>query len=150
MTRALQQKIHVGCRQLGLDPEARRELQLVVTGKASMTNMDEAELKAVLKRLQESGFKASSSSKKHAKASRPDLRLIHVLWGKLGEAKKLRDPSRKGLNKFIRERFGKAWSNVPADVDMMRDHKEIDQVIQALKSWGQRVDIDFDWEAHQR
>ncbi|KPD10883.1 gp16 family protein [Phaeobacter sp. 11ANDIMAR09] len=150
MTRALQQKIHVGCRELGLDADARRELQLVVTGKASMKDMDEAELNAVLKRLKQDGFQASSNKKKHPKASRPDLRLVHVLWGKLGEANKLRDPSRKGLNKFIRERFGKAWSNVPADVDMMRDHKEIDQVIQALKSWGQRVDIDFDWEAHQR
>ena len=150
MSRALQQKIHVGCRELGIDSEARRELQLVVTGKASMKDMDEADLKAVLKRLQESGFKVSSGGKKHAKASRPDLRLVHVLWTKLGDAGQLRDPSRKGLNKFIRERFGKAWSNVPADVDMMRDHKEIDQVIQALKSWGQRVDIDFNWEEHQR
>ena len=150
MSRALQQKIHVGCRELGIDSEARRELQLVVTGKASMKDMDEADLKAVLKRLQESGFKVSSGGKKHAKASRPDLRLVHVLWTKLGAAGQLRDPSRKGLNKFIRERFGKAWSNVPADVDMMRDHAEIDQVIQALKSWGQRVDIDFNWEEHQR
>ncbi len=150
MSRALQQKIHVGCRELGIDSEARRELQLVVTGKASMKDMDEADLKAVLKRLQESGFRVSSSGKKHAKASRPDLRLVHVLWTKLGDAGQLRDPSRKGLNKFIRERFGKAWSNVPADVDMMRDQAEIDQVIQALKSWGQRVDIDFNWEEHQR
>lgn len=150
MSRALQKKIHVGCRELGLDGDARRDLQLAVTGKVSMTDMSETELKAVLKRLQDTGFKARSGGKKHAKASRADLRLVHVLWRKLGEAGQLRDPSRKGLNKFIRERFGKAWSNVPADVDMMRDHKEIDQVIQALKSWGQRVDIDFEWGDHQR
>lgn len=148
MSRALQRKIHVGCRELGIDSEARRELQLVVTGKASMKDMDEADLKAVLTRLQESGFRVRSGGKKHAKASRADLRLVHVLWTKLGAAGQLRDPSREGLNKFIRERFGKAWSNVPADVDMMRDHAEIDQVIQALKSWGQRVDIDFDWSGH--
>lgn len=150
MSRALQQKIHVGCRELGLDSGARRELQLVVTGKASMKDMTEAELNSVLNRLKQDGFKIRSGGKKHAQASRADLRLIHVLWRKLGEAKKLRDPSRKGLNKFIRERFGKAWNNVPADVDMMRDHSEIDQVIQALKSWGQRADIDFAWEDHQR
>ena len=150
MSRALQQRIHVGCRELGLDSDARRDLQLAATGKASMKDMSEADLKVVLKRLQDSGFKARSGKKKRAKASRPDLRLVHVLWTKLSDAGQLRDPSRKGLNKFIRERFGKAWSNVPADVDMMRDHKEIDQVIQALKAWGQRVDIDFDWEAHKR
>jgi phage gp16-like protein len=150
MSRALQQKVHVGCRELGLDSDARKALQLVVTGKASMTDMTEADLNAVLKRLKQDGFKASSGRKKHARASRPDLRLVHVLWRKLGVAGELRDPSRKGLNTFIRERFGKAWSNVPADVDMMRDHAEIDQVIQALKSWGQRVDIDFDWSDHRR
>jgi phage gp16-like protein len=150
MSRALQRKIHVGCRELGLDSDARKALQRVVTGKASMTDMSEADLNAVLKRLTQDGFKASSCRKKHAKASRPDLRLVHVLWRKLGVAGELRDPSRKGLNTFIRERFGKAWSNVPADVDMMRDHAEIDQVIQALKSWGKRVDIDFDWPDHRR
>ncbi|WP_122075963.1 gp16 family protein [Pseudophaeobacter sp. EL27] len=150
MSRALQRKIHVGCRELGLNSDARRELQLVVTGKASMTDMTEADLNAVLNRLKQDGFKASSSSKKHAKASRPDLRLVHVLWRKLGEAGQLRDASRNGLNKFIRARFEKTWQNVPADVDMMRDHSEIDQVIQALKSWGQRVNIDFDWSDHRR
>ena len=150
MSRALQRKIHVGCRELGLDSDARKALQLVVTGKASMTDMTEADLTAVLNRLKQDGFKASSRSKKHAKASRADLRLVHVLWRKLGEAGQLRDVSRAGLNKFIRSRFGKAWSNVPADVDMMRDHQEIDQVIQALKSWGQRADIDFDWSDHQK
>ena len=150
MSRALQRKIHVGCRELGLDSDARKALQLVVTGKASMTDMTEADLNAVLKRLKQDGFKASSSGKKHAMASRPDLRLVHVLWRKLGEAGELRDTSRAGLNKFIRARFENAWSNVPADVDMMRDHVEIDQVIQALKAWGQRVDIDFDWSDHQK
>ena len=150
MSRALQQKIHVGCRELGLDSDARRDLQLAATGKASMKGMSEAELKAVLRRLQDSGFKAGSGGKKHAKASRADLRLVHVLWRKLGEAGQLRDPSRKGLNKFIRARFENAWSNVPADVDMMRDYAEIDQVIQALKSWGQRVDIDFAWSDHRK
>lgn len=150
MSRALQHKIHVGCRELGLDSDARKALQLIVTGKASMTDMTEADLNAVLSRLKQDGFKTSLSGKKHAKASRADLRLVHVLWRKLGEAGQLRDPSRKGLNKFIRARFENAWSNVPADVDMMRDHAEIDQVIQALKSWGKRVDIDFDWSDHRR
>lgn len=35
-TRTLQRMIHVGCRQLGLDDDTRRDLQLVATGKASM------------------------------------------------------------------------------------------------------------------
>lgn len=150
MTRALQQKIHIGCRQLGLGADARRALQLVETGKASMRDMDDADLLKVLKRLKKDGFKASSKGrKKHKAASRPDLRLIHVLWAKLGEADALRDPSRAGLNKFIQARFGNTWGSVPADVDMLRQWPQIDAVIQALKCWGARADIDFDWSEHR-
>ncbi|QAX29288.1 gp16 family protein [Leisingera sp. NJS204] len=150
MTRALQQKIHVGCRELGLDSDGRRDLQLAVTGKASMKDMNEAELNSVLRRLKSDGFKASSGGKKQKLAPRADLRLVHVLWRELGAAGALRDPSRKGLNKFVRARFENTWQSVPADVDMLRQHDQIDQVIQALKSWGKRADIDFAWEDHQR
>jgi len=150
MSRALQQKIHVGCRQLGLDADARRALQLSETGKHSMKDMDDADLLKLIKRLENDGFKASSKGKKkHKAASRADLRLIHVLWRKLDEAGGLRDPSRAGLNKFIQARFGNTWGSVPADVDMLRQWPQIDAVIQALKSWGERADIDFDWSEHR-
>ena len=150
MTRALQQKIHVGCRALHLDSDARRALQLAVTGKHSMKDMNATDLLKVIKRLKSDGFKPSSKGpKKHKAASRPDLRLIHVLWAKLGETGVLRDPSRAGLNTFIRARFGSTWGSVPADVDMLRQWPQIDAVIQALKGWGERADIDFDWSEHR-
>lgn len=80
-TRALQQKVHVGCRQLGLDADARRALQLAATSKHSMKDMDHSELLMLIKRLNSDGFKLSSKGpKKHKAASRPDLRLVHVLW----------------------------------------------------------------------
>lgn len=150
MTRALQQKIHIGCRSLGLDAEQRRELQLVVTGKASMKDMNEGDLKAVLKRLQNDGFKTASKRSGFKPAPRADLRLVHKLWSELGKADQLKDKSRKGLNTFIRAQFEGVWGSVPADVDMLRDHRQIDAVIQALKAWGQRADIDFAWWEHQR
>ncbi|TMV09843.1 regulatory protein GemA [Ruegeria sediminis] len=151
MTRSLQQKIHVGCRHLGLDAEARRALQLAETGKSSMRDMSEADLKRVLKRLENDGFKAAKKpGGRRPVAPRSDLRLVHVLWRKLGEAGQLRDPSRAGLNRFIRARFARAWGSVPADVDMLREWLQIDQVIQALKSWGERAEIDFDWEEHRK
>lgn len=114
-----------------------------------MKNMDHTELLMVIKRLNVDGFKSSSKGPKTYKAaSRPDLRLIHVLWTKLGEAGALRDPSRAGLNTFIRARFGNTWSSVPADVDMLRQWVQINAVIQALKAWGDRAEIDFDWSEH--
>lgn len=148
---ALKRKIHMGCKTLGLDEEARRGLQLVVTGKASLSEMDEAELLAMVKRLEADGFKPSAGGKKRQKpAPRKDLRLVHKLWSELGKAGQLRDASRAGLNRFIRARFGDHWSMVPADVDMLTDWAQIDAVIQSLKSWGKRAEIDFDWSAHRK
>lgn len=152
MTRALQKTILVGCRELGLDQEARRHLQLAVTGKASMSDMSESDLEAVLNRLKRAGFKPFKTGKsartKRPKAPRADLRLIHVLWKKLGDAGQLQRPDRDGLNAFIRVRFGNIWGSVPADVDMLREWSQINDVIQALKNWGERAEIDFDWEDH--
>ncbi|MDK3072741.1 regulatory protein GemA [Sedimentitalea sp. JM2-8] len=151
MTRQTQRLIHVGCRALAMDQEDRRALQLAVTGKESMSDMSEAELKAVLNRLKENGFKPELKGRKgHVSAPRADLRLVHVLWRKLGDAGELERPGRGGLNAFIRSRFEKNWGTVPADIDMLREHEKIDQVIQALKAWGERAGIDFDWEDHRR
>lgn len=150
MTRALQKLIHLGCRELGLDAQARRDLQLVATGKASMRDMTEADLRRVVDRLKADGFRITVSKPRRAAAPRADLRMIHVLWRKLGEAGALRDPTRRGLNAFIQKRFGKVWGSVPADIDMLREWKMIDDVMQALKDWGQREGIDFDWEDHRK
>ena len=57
MSAALIRKVHVGCRQLGIDNDTRRDLQRQVTGKASLSAMSEAELKGVLKALENRGFK---------------------------------------------------------------------------------------------
>jgi len=150
MNRSLHKLIFAACRQLGLDDEARRDLQVSVTGKASLREMNDGELKLVVNRLKQNGFEDKPRNPRHKPAPRADLRMIHVLWRKLGQAGALRDPSRAGLNRFIRARFEKTWGSVPADVDMLREWKLIDDVIQALKSWGQRADIDFDWEDHAR
>ncbi|MBW4975448.1 regulatory protein GemA [Roseovarius mucosus] len=150
MNRALQQLIFAACRQLGLDEDARRDLQVSVTGKASLRDMNDGELKLVVNRLKQAGFADKPRNPRHKPAPRADLRMIHVLWRKLGQSGALRDPSRAGLNKFIRARFGTVWGSVPADVDMLRAWEQIDAVIQALKTWGHRQGIDFDWEDHRR
>ncbi|MEL6639735.1 MAG: regulatory protein GemA [Pseudomonadota bacterium] len=144
MTRALQKLIHVGCRELGLDAQARRDLQMATCGKASMTDMTAVELTAVLDRLKADGFQIKAAGHR-PEAPRRDLKLIHVLWSKLGDAGALKRPGRAGLNAFIRSKFERSWDSVPADVDMLRDHAKIDAVIRALMSWGKRENIDFDF-----
>lgn len=145
--RALQKLVFAACRQLGIDDEARRDLQVSITGKASMRDMTDGDLKLVVNRLKEAGFQYAAPAKsKHKPAPRADLRLIHVLWTKLGEAGALERPGRAGLNAFVRSRFEDTWSSVPADIDMLRDHAQIDAVVNALVQWGKRAKIDFDWK----
>jgi phage gp16-like protein len=145
MDAQIRRTIFVACRQLGLDQDTRRDLQLVATNKASMSNMDDADghkmIAALKARGFKSGFKSGSKGKPHKAAPRADLRYIHVLWKLLGDAGKLNAPGRKGLNSFIRSRFEKTWGSVPADIDMLRDAAQINAVTRALKDWCKREGI---------
>lgn len=143
MSAALIRKVHVGCRQLGLDAETRHALQLRVTGKESLTAMTEGDLKAVLKELETRGFKPAAEGR-HKPAPRADLRYVHKLWTLLGQAGALREPGRAGLNAFVRARFGKSWGVVPADIDMLRDWAQIADVIDALKAMCRRAGVEFE------
>lgn len=149
--RNLQRTIHLACRQLGLDTDTRRDLQLVATGKASMADMSEAELQKVIAALKERGFKLGFKGGTkpvpkgwRAPAPRADLRMIHALWGQLGRAGALRHPGRAGLNAFIRARFEKKWGHVPLDVDALREWSQISDVLDALKDMCRRAGIKVD------
>lgn len=142
--RNLQRMIHVGCKQLGLDADTRHDLQLVITGKASMADMTEAELLKMVDALKQRGFKAgfkAASKGRPAPASRADLRYIHVLWGLLGRAGALKKPGRAGLNAFVRSRFQAHWHSVPIDIDALRDAGQINDVTRALKGMCHRAGI---------
>lgn len=143
MSGALIRKVHVGCRQLGLDTETRHDLQRQVTGKESLSAMTEGELKAVLKALENRGFKPSKKGK-HKGAPRADLRYVHKLWTLLGDAGALEQPGRAGLNTFIRKRFGRHWGSVPADIDMLREWAQIADLIDALKAMCRRAGVDLE------
>ena len=136
--------IHVAVRDLGMDNDTRRDLQLLVTGKDSLKAMTPAEHLAVLEALKARGFKPSAGkdSRTHRRpATRGDIRFCHVLWGKLVRAGAVDLPGAAGLNAFIRARFEKAWGAVPFDIDGLRDWKQIATVIEALKAMCLRAGI---------
>lgn len=144
-TRNLQRTIHVGCKQLGIDADARRDLQLLFTGKASMADMNDGELRKVVTALENRGFKVGfkgPSKARRTAAPRADLRFIHVLWRLLGEAGALQKPGRDGLNAFVRSRFEGKWQSVPIDVDALRDAGQINDVTRALKAMCKRHGIE--------
>lgn len=140
--RSLQKLVHVGCRELGIDADTRRSLQLLVTGKPSMSEMTEADLRKLVDALKQSGF--DPAGRRHKAAPRSDLRFIHVLWRLLGEAGELKRPGRAGLNAFIRSRFTEKWGSVPIDVDALRDPGQINDVIRALKDWCSRAGVELE------
>ena len=144
MSRALQMLIHVGCRELGIDAETRRDLQLVVTGKASLAAMTEAELEQVVTALKERGFRPTGGKAKRPAAGRADVRFCHVMWGMLHRASKVNVAGAAGLNAFVRERFERSWGHVPIDIDRIQDWERISDVVNALKAMCRRAGIEVD------
>ena len=134
--------IHVGCRELRIDAEDRKALQTRLVGKSSLSDMTEAELRAVLAHVKEQGFKPKPSAKARPLPERADVRYIYVLWDKLADAGVLRNPSTSGINTFIRKRFAKKWGAVPMDVSQLTEWNQINDVIKALKDWCAREGID--------
>jgi phage gp16-like protein len=141
MTRVLQKLVHVACRQLQIDSETRRDLQQVVTGKGSMSDMTEADLRKLVDHLKSKGFNAGAQKGRRPPAPRSDLRFVHVLWRLLGDAGHLKQPGRAGLNGFVRSRFEGHWKSVPIDIDALRDAGQINDVTRALKDWCKRVEV---------
>ena len=126
--------IHVACKQLGIGPDARHDLQLRLVGKASLADMTPAEQNRVLEHLKAQGFTATTGNRaRRPAAKRGDVRLAHVLWGKLVAAGVMTAPGAKGLNAFVRSAWGKSWGAVPLDIDQMTNHSQIATIIQALK-----------------
>ena len=145
MAAPLTRTIMVGCRQLGLDEETRRDLQLRVVGKASLRDMTPCEQQKVLDALKAEGFRPNGGAKaRRAAAPRGDVRFCHVLWGKLHRAGAVDLAGAKGLNAFIRSRFEKAWGAAPIDIDQMRDWQQIAAVIEALKGMCKRAGIEVE------
>lgn len=149
---SLTKMIHVGCKQLGLDTDTRHALQVGATGKESLSEMSESELRQVIEALKAKGFKPFGNSyfkgrktrapgKAKPPAPRADLRYVHVLWRLLGEAGAVKKPGRDGLNAFVRARFEGKWAFVPIDIDALRDPSQINDVIRALKDMCRRARV---------
>ena len=140
-TDRLRRQIFAGCRTLGIDTDARQDLQLVATGKASLSEMDEGDMRKVLETLKAKGFKPTKG-RRFKSAPRSDLKYCHALWGALGRAGVLDRPDRAGLNAFVRARFGESWGHVPADIDLLRDAAQINAVVKALQAMCHRNGVE--------
>lgn len=134
--------IYAGIKAVGIDDEDdRRDLYARVTGKRSLREMTAAEQSAVVEALRRLGFRPAAAGNAPKKARRADVRYIHVLWRLLSEHGAVTSPGRKGLNSFVRARFGKAWGAEALDVDALTEWRQINDVVTALQDWCDREGI---------
>jgi len=134
--------IYACARKLDMDEDDRRDvIERVHPGVRSLSGLDETGMIAVATEFQRLTPKPKA---KGGLAPRADLRFVHVLWKLLGDADKVNKPGRDGLNAFIRSRFETKWGAVPLDIDAMRDHDQISDVIDALKAWCHRDGVELE------
>jgi hypothetical protein len=131
--------VRVAARDLKLDDDTRRALQLRVVGKESLSEMSEADINMVVEEMRRMGFKSTGT--RRPMAARADTRFAHKLWGLLFTHDKVKVRGAAGLNAFVRERFGDAWGAVPIDIDQLQDGDKINDVVQALKAMCRRAGI---------
>ena len=131
--------INIARGQIGMAEDDYRAMLERVTGKASLRLMTDRQKAAVLDEMKRLGFRKAAS--KRPPAARKDVRYCHVLWGLLHKHGVVKVGGAKGLNAFIRARYGAAWGAVPIDIDRMVDARQISTVIKALQAWCKRHNI---------
>lgn len=131
--------IHTAKRTLGLDEEAYRAMLEGVTGKRSCSDMEAAELSAVVERLRELGFKPKGkpgkklSPKTRGTAASEDQRSkIRALWIECYQLGVVKNRYESGLNAFV-----KRMTNVER-IDWLVNAYDCNRCIEALKAMKQR------------
>lgn len=116
--------IHVGKKALDLDDETYRALLAEETGLYSCAAMAVWQLEKVLKRMRRSGFRSQQ------KRQEPDLQSGKIvgLWRQLHRAGKVRDPSVRALNHWVKRQTGvEALNWLSSD--------QASTCIESLKQW---------------
>jgi phage gp16-like protein len=127
--RKLIMAVRAACRRLGLEDDDRKAIQLEVTGKASLADMNAAEMGAVLDRLNRDrpgGF----SDRAHF-ANRPHVGKIRALWWTLYWLGDVEEPNDAALDAFVKRQTGLAALR-------FLDHSRAPSVIEALKAMAAR------------
>ena len=120
------------CRRHGMDEDTRRDLQLEITGVASMSAMSEQQLGKLLDHL--------NRDWKGANPSRPHAAKIKALWWSLYWLGAIDEPGDKALSAFVKRQTGVAALR-------FLDHRRAHSVIEALKSWLGREGVIWKSEA---
>lgn len=137
--------LFAACRELGIDDETRKQIQLRVVGKDSTSGMSAGEIGLVLDELKQSHGWTPKRQPKRAGA-RPiapgdQAAKIRALWLALYHLAEIEDPTEAAIDGFARRMTKNAPGRGGAGVDSLRwlDAAAANQVIKALRGWCDRV-----------
>ena len=124
VTSGLVRTIQTGRRKLGMDDETYRALLADVSGgKTSSKDLNAYQLKEVLRRMREAGFRSVTD---------PQLRKIKSLWLSMYDEGVVRSKSDQAIAAYVRRITKKAVSACGV--------KDLQRVIETLKQWIDRVE----------
>lgn len=131
-------KIHIAKKDMRLDEETYRSIILRVTNDRinSAGSLTALEMNALLAEFKRLGWKPALPKQSGKKAANGDWRskriwLINKLWGELGEAGVLTDPSTEALHTFCKNRM-------KAETLEWSSSAELNTIVDALKAWQRR------------
>lgn len=140
---SLHAKIHVVCKQLGIQENDRRDLYERVTatetqpGKRSLTQMNFSEQKLVVKELNRLGFKPTSTGVRKRLEGKyaPKLQALWIAAWNLGL---IRNKSDQALLAFVKRQTKVDHTR------FLRHAEDANKAIEALKGWMAR-EANVDW-----
>lgn len=112
--------VRAACKRQGIDDDMRKDMQVGLIGKASMSDMDLTELGRLLDHLNK-GWKGPMGHRAH-------IGKIKALWWSLYWLGAIDDPGDRAISAFVERQTG-------VSALKFLDHRKAHKVIEALKSW---------------
>lgn len=116
------------CRRLGIDKEARKDIQQQIVGSASMAEMTHVQLSKLLDHL--------NRDWQGTNPSRPHLAKIKALWWSVYWLGLIDEPGEKALSTFVKRQTGVAALR-------FLDSRQSFSVIEGLKQWLEREGVEW-------
>lgn len=130
--------IHAACRIKGIDADARRDLQLAVTGKASLSEMSFAEVSAVLDHLNRGAEPAAGNEWRFVFSLVPERQSLAKKIFRLAERiGALQQPPVPVMSKAYIEGIARQMSGATQPLQFC-DCEQLHKIVQALEVYAKR------------